>query len=525
MFPDFVVLIGFFSSSKPLHQFTSPTENATPADSSVLIGFKSLFAFLCRFGFPSFPLWQKACNTGCFLASLGLMLFTLFQATPPVYFSDTERDTSKLLFILAVRATALLLLRATTPAEPTYSSVCLFLVVGQRYEADQSAQLFRAGWSCRWILFKPPLGHTLLVYAWFCEYQNPKGGHMRFYTKSHKHYCGIDLHAKKMYVCVLDGEGNIVLHRNINCNPKEFLKVIAPFQEGLVVGVECMFSWYWLSDLCRREKIEFVLGHALYMKAIHGGKAKSDKIDAHKIAVLLRGGTFPLAYVYPPEMRATRDLMRRRNFFVRRRADLMAHIQNTATQYNLPELDLKLTSESDRHQVAELFPNSDVRRIIECDITMIDAYDNLLKVLEPSIEKSARQHNKHALTLLRSINGVGNILALVLLYEIHDINRFETVQDFSSYCRLVKCSHESAGKKKGSGGAKIGNAHLKWAFSEAAILFIRHNAPAKKLVEDLAKIHGKGKALAILSHKLARAIFYMLKNNLSFDREKFLATA
>jgi transposase len=347
---------------------------------------------------------------------------------------------------------------------------------------------------------------------------------MRFYTKSHKHYCGIDLHAKKMYVCILDGEGNVLLHRNINCSPKEFLKVIAPFQEGLVVGVECMFAWYWLFDLCRREKIEFALGHALYMKAIHGGKAKSDKIDAHKIAILLRGGTFPIAYGYPPEMRATRDLLRRRIFFVRKRADLMAHIQNTATQYNLPDLGLNLASESDRHQVAALFPDPEVRKTIECDVAMIDAYDDLLSVLEPDIEKSARQHNRHVLTLLRSINGVGNILALVMLYEIHDINRFQTVQQFSSYCRLVKCSHESAGKKKGTGGAKIGNAHLKWAFSEAALLFIRHTSGAKQRIEDLARIHGKGKALAILAHKLARAVFYMLKNNVPFDREKFLAT-
>lgn len=89
----------------------------------------------------------------------------------------------------------------------------------------------------------------------------------------------------------------------------------------------------------------------------------------------------------------------------------------------------------------------------------------------------------------------------------------------------MKCAHESAGKKKGTGGSKIGNVHLKWAFSEAALLFMRHNPPAKILVDNLAKTHGKGKAISILSHKLARAIFYMLKNNVPFDREKFLATA
>lgn len=169
---------------------------------------------------------------------------------------------------------------------------------------------------------------------------------MRFYTKSHKHYCGIDLHARKMFLCILDAEGNVLLHRNIASSPDVFLKTVAPFVDDLVIGVECVFAWYWLADLCRKEGIEFVLGHALYMKAIHGGKAKNDKIDSHKIAVLLRGGSFPVAYVYPPEMRATRDLLRRRTHLVRKRAELYAHIHNTAIQYNLPELGVNLSVES-----------------------------------------------------------------------------------------------------------------------------------------------------------------------------------
>jgi len=98
--------------------------------------------------------------------------------------------------------------------------------------------------------------------------------------------------------------------------PHPFLSAIDPFRDDLVIGVECMFSWYWLADLCLQEKIEFILGHALYMKAIHGGKAKSDKIDSEKIARLMKGGTFPLAYVYPPELRSTRDLLRRRRMLV-----------------------------------------------------------------------------------------------------------------------------------------------------------------------------------------------------------------
>jgi transposase len=119
---------------------------------------------------------------------------------------------------------------------------------------------------------------------------------MRFYTTQHQFYCGIDLHARAMYVCILSQDGEVVLHRNMKAAPEPFLKAIAPYRDGLVVAVECIFTWYWLADLCAQEGLPFVLGHTLYMKAIHGGKAKNDKIDAQKIAVLLRGGMLPQAY-------------------------------------------------------------------------------------------------------------------------------------------------------------------------------------------------------------------------------------
>src|ERR671915_840532 len=180
---------------------------------------------------------------------------------------------------------------------------------------------------------------------------------MRFYTKQHLFYWGIDLHARTMYLCILDRDGEIVLHRNMKAAPDTFLTAIAPYREDLVVCVECIFTWYWLADLCAREDIPFVLGHALYMKAIHGGKAKNDKIDAQKIAILLRGGMFPQAYVYPAERRATRDLLRRRCHLARKRADLLAHIHNTNSQYNLPEIGKKLAYKANREGVEEHFPD------------------------------------------------------------------------------------------------------------------------------------------------------------------------
>ena len=118
---------------------------------------------------------------------------------------------------------------------------------------------------------------------------------MRFYTKQHQTYCGIDLHARTMSICIVNQAGEILVHHHFTASPETFLKVIAPYREEIVVAVACMFTWYWLADLCQREGITFVLGHALSMKAIHGGKAKNDRIDTQKIAVLLRGGMLPQA--------------------------------------------------------------------------------------------------------------------------------------------------------------------------------------------------------------------------------------
>jgi len=347
---------------------------------------------------------------------------------------------------------------------------------------------------------------------------------MRFYNGQHHHWCGIDLHARSMYVCILDAEGQVLVHKNLRTTPEAFLEVVAPYREDLVVAVECIFTWYWLADLCAREGIDFVLGHALYMKAVHGGKAKNDRIDSLKIATLLRGGMLPQAYAYPAGMRATRDLLRRRLHLVRKRGQLLAHIQMTAHQYNLPPLGKRIAYPANREGVAEHFENRAVRKSIAVDLALLERYDSLLTELEVDLVRQAKQHDPQAFQLLRSVPGIGKVLALTILYEIHDIRRFERVQQFASYARLVKCAKESAGKIYGTSGAKMGNVHLKWAFSEAAVLFVRHSPEGKKLRARLEKRFGKGKALSILAHKLGRTVYFMLQRGKAFDRTRFFAT-
>jgi transposase len=345
---------------------------------------------------------------------------------------------------------------------------------------------------------------------------------MRFYTKRHEYYCGVDLHARSLYICVLDREGEILVHKNLKSRPEVFLAAIAAYRSDLVVCAECVFTWYWLADLCSQEKIPFVLGHALYMKAIHGAKTKNDRIDAQKIAVLLRGGMLPQAYVYPAPMRSTRDLLRRRLHLVRLRAQLLTHIRNTHYQVNLPEPLGRLTPKAKRDGVAERFQDASVRKSIEVDLTLLEDYDGVIGDLERCIVRTAKQHDPDSLRLLHSVPGIGKILALTILYEIHDIHRFPRVQDFASYARLVQCAKESGGKRTGTSGRKMGNAYLKWAFSEAAVLFLSRNPSGQKFLKKLERRHGKGKALSVLAHKIGRATYFMMKRRARFDRERFM---
>jgi transposase len=326
-----------------------------------------------------------------------------------------------------------------------------------------------------------------------------------------------------MYICILDATGQVLVHRNVNATPAAFLEVVAAYRDDLVVAAECMFTWYWLADVCAAEGIAFVLGHALAMKAIHGGKAKNDKLDSHKIAALLRGGLLPQAYVYPAIMRSTRDLLRRRLHLVRKRGQLLAHIQNTRAQYSVPEFARRLAYPANRDGVADHFSDASVRKSIDVDLALLERYDSLINDLELTLVRTAKQHDAGAFHRLRSVPGIGKVLALTILYEIHDIMRFGRVQEFASYARLVKGRKQSGGKMLGTSGATMGNVHLKWAFSEAAVLFLRHAIGGKKFLTTLEKKHGKGKALSILAHKIGRAVFYILSRNTMFSMEKFMA--
>ena len=349
----------------------------------------------------------------------------------------------------------------------------------------------------------------------------------RFYQPPtpHPYYCGVDLHARSLYVHVCDPAGTPQFEKELPAAPAAFLDAIKPFRPGLVVGAECMFAWYWLADLCEDHSIPFVLGHALAMKAIHGGKSKNDRLDAATLAGLLRSGYYPMAYVYPRAKRDTRDLLRRRSLYVRQRAQLVAHVVNTNAQHNLPPFGQKLSYRGNRSAaLADRFEHPSTKLSMQANLAMIDAYHEQIDTMEAHLIKSAKVDDPVTFQFLRTVPGIGPILGLVMLYEIDTIRRFPEVGNFLSYARLVLGTHESAGKVKGVGCRKLGNAHLKWAFSEAASLMLRSFAPAKSWMQRQAKKRGTKKAHAILEAKIGRCVYHLWRKQVAFDAKKFLAS-
>ncbi len=175
-----------------------------------------------------------------------------------------------------------------------------------------------------------------------------------------------------------------------------------------------------------------------------------------------------------------------------------------------------------RDEVSVHFPKGAPREIVQLDVEMICHLDQEIRGVELSLRRQAQAHDATAFHLLKTVPGIGDILALVILYEIERIDRFPSVQKFASYARLVRGDKESGGKKLGKGARKMGNAYLKWAFSEAAVLFLRGNPEVQKRMEKLRSRHGKGKALSILAHKLGRVVYLILSKQLPFDMTRFM---
>ena len=336
-------------------------------------------------------------------------------------------------------------------------------------------------------------------------------------------YSGIDLHSTNSYLAIVDENGKRIFKEKL---PNDFatinerLSLYSGTLEGVVV--ESTYNWYWLVDALMAAGYIVHLANPAAIQKYTGLKHADDKHDAFWLAEMLRLNILPTGYIYPKEERPIRDLLRKRSHLVRLRTSLMLSLQNIISRncgFKLRPDDLKCLSDN---QVAPLLSsNEDLALAGQASKEAIDALTRQIRTIESFIEK--RLKLKEGYRHLLSIPGVGRILGLTIMLETGPIERFGQVGNYASYCRTVSSKWTSNGKAKGKGNKKNGNKYLSWAFAEAAELARRYDEQARAFYNRKLNRTNFMIAHAALAHKLARAAYYIMRDQVPFQPEKTFA--
>lgn len=330
-------------------------------------------------------------------------------------------------------------------------------------------------------------------------------------------YSGIDLHSNNHVVVVTDEEDNKVVDKRIDNNLNNTLELLEPYKEQIkAVAIESTFNWYWLVDGLMEHGYEVQLVNTAAVKQYDGLKYSGDHQDAFHLAHLMRLGILPTGHIYPPEYRQVRDLLRRRRQLVRHASSHVLSIQNQVWRslgYRVSCVDIR-----NRTFTLPFDVDSFLYHSANSNLIILKVLDKQITVIEKQVMDAVEL--KDEFKLLTGITGIGPILGLTIMLETGDINRFSAAGNYASYCRCVSSVRESNGKKKGTGNRKAGNKYLSWAFSEAAHYLVRFNVKAKRFYERKKQKRNGIVAIRAVAHKIARAVFHMLKNKEAFDIDR-----
>lgn len=335
-------------------------------------------------------------------------------------------------------------------------------------------------------------------------------------------YCGIDLHATNCVVVILDEAFRMVLCKRVPNELVVILEMLEGFREELVsIAVESTFNWYWLVDGLNDAGYEVQLVNTSAVQQYDGLKYSDDQHDARWLAHLLVLGILPVGTIYPKQERPLRDALRRRAFLVRKRTSLFLSMRGAVschTGINIKTAELKRLSVE---ELQALLPDPMTSLGLTCLLEPLRSLNQQITRLERAVLARARLRPEFA--QLRSVWGVGELLALTIMYETGPVGRFNTVGNYASYCRCVKTTRLSNGRRKGAGNRKNGNPYLSWAFSEAAHYAVRYYPQARRFFERKRAATNGIVANRALAHKLARASFYVLRDQVPFAPERLFA--
>jgi transposase len=329
-------------------------------------------------------------------------------------------------------------------------------------------------------------------------------------------YCGIDLHGNNAYLVVIDEFDRVLYRRRLPNDLAAILAALSSYQAQLVgIVVESTFNWYWLVDGLMQAGYRVHLAHPGAMQQYNGLKHSDDKTDAWWLAHMLRVGVLPKGYICPPEQRALRDLLRKRSRLVQQRTANLLSLQGIVRRNTGQRLAAGVLKSLEHGELSELLKTPNVSLAAESTRRVMECLDDEVKRLE---QEALRQIKPDPLfKLLKSVAGVGDILAPVIQLETGEINRFSSAGNYVSYCRAVGGRRLSNGKAKGRGNRKNGNPYLGWAWIEAAFGALRHHAPVRRFYErKKARTHPVVARKAV-AHKLARAGYYVMRDRVPFQ--------
>lgn len=334
-------------------------------------------------------------------------------------------------------------------------------------------------------------------------------------------YCGIDLSARDAHISVIDHQLSVFVDRKVKNQLNQIIGILSPFKHDMQIVVESTFNWYWLVDGLRASGFSVCLAHTLGLFMITGAKVKTDRRDAFALAKLLLAGVIPKAYIYPPETRPVRDLLRERQRLVHRRAAGYSALRRLLLREGILSGSLEEIKGWEDEEVEAHFEHPLLQLHARQELERIHLLTEQIQVLEGQILKLTK--GSQEFQLLQSISGIGRILALTILYEVGEISRFKSVREFCSYCRVVPGVAQSGKVTKRGRANKQGNHYLKWALSQAAVHAVVHYPSVKRCFDrQLNRHRGRGRKLIaynVIAHKLAQAVYHVLREGVEYREE------
>jgi transposase len=337
-----------------------------------------------------------------------------------------------------------------------------------------------------------------------------------------KCYAGIDLHSNNAYIAVINENGKLEFKKKTPNDLTMIINNLEKFKSDLSgVVVESTFNWYWLVDGLQASGYNVSLANPCACQQYKGLKYSNDKTDAIWLAEMLRLGILPTGYIYPKEDRSIRDLLRKRALLMKHRSALLISLKGFIHNWsgsNMKRSQIKNVDELEFETLLKSECNIESAKCLKRSVTILEEEINRIeKIVHEKIHLFPSYKN------LMSIWGIGKLLASMITLETGNIHRFPDAGHYASYCRCVGSKKISNEKKKGAGNSRNGNSYLAWAYIEAAYFACRFHAEARRWFDKKAAKRGRIVAAKALSNKIARAAYFVMRDQVRFDALKLFA--